>query len=67
MTIQDIPKTRKMRNKFIELPYPICGKCQGSIIIFNCNWKKNINKQRELYQKQHFPQKMLNICQCNQH
>ena len=59
MTIKDIPKTRKMRNKFIELPYPKCIKCSGSIIIFDCYWKKSINKQRELYQKQNFPEQML--------
>lgn len=64
MTQAQIHKTIAQRNQFLKSPYPTCSQCEGTQVVFSQNWNRRINKQRELYQIQHFPEQMQKICQC---
>ena len=63
MTSTHQNKSLEQRNIF-ENPFATCSHCQCKRIEFDQNWKKRINKQRELYQKQHFPQDYQVVCTC---
>lgn len=64
MTSSQNGKTIQKRNEFLQTQYETCPHCQHKRIEFNQNWNKRINKQRELYQKQHFPQTYEVVCTC---
>ena len=64
MTSTQQIKSLQQRNAFLKTPFATCPHCQCKRIEFNQNWKKRINKQRELYQKQQFPQDYQVVCTC---
>ena len=64
MTTTQNYKTLQKRNEFLKTPFETCPHCQHKKIEFNQNWNKRINKQREIYQKQHFPQEFQVVCTC---
>ena len=56
--------TQQSRNDFLQEAYPVCHQCFGTQIVKDSRFKKSVNKQKEIYQRQHFSHRMIKICAC---
>ena len=67
MTVTSIKSmNQEQKKQFLNRAFPVCDRCFGAKIVKDTTVKKALNKQREIFQKQMYPHRMIRICGCQE-